>query len=540
MDLILARGRIWTGNASQPQVEAVAIRDGKIVQAGASDEIFRLRTSRTEVIELHGRCAVPGFNDAHVHFTTAGFSLASVRVRECRNERELRDAIGSFALSRPAGEWILHGEWDPERWPSKQLPNARLIDEVTEHNPVFVRRIDAHTALANSLAMRLAGINKNTPDPTGGAIERYTDGSPTGIFKDAAQQLIERVIPDPTLPDLLCAVEAAQRHAATYGITSVHDMGVVGGSGAKHAAILRAYNTLQRSGRLNVRVSFHRPLMTWPALAGAGITAGFGNANVRIGALKGFADGSLGSRSALFAHAYTDAPDTAGMYSEDMANPTAMYTALQQADEAGLQVAIHAIGDRANSEVLDLFERLIAENGYRDRRLRIEHAQHLLPADFKRFSSNGVIASIQPYHAIDDGCWLEERIGRRRAERSYAFRSLLNAGAILALGSDWPVEPINPVEILSAAVTRKTLDGKHDNGWIPTEKIALEPALRAYTWGSAYASFEEQLKGTIEPGKLADIVVLSDDIFSIPPTEIHAVRVDATIFDGKVLYQRDM
>jgi predicted amidohydrolase YtcJ len=536
VDLILTGGRIWTGNAEQPEADAIAISGSKIAFVGRSSDILPIRTKRTNVIDVRGRCVVPGFNDSHVHVSTGGFGLTGVRLRECRNEREFCDVLAAFAYTQPVGRWILHGEWDPERWPSGKLPNAGMIDGVTPHNPVFVRRIDAHTALANSVAMDIAGVSKETPDVSGGIIERYADGSPTGIFKDAAKQLIERVIPSPTLPELVGAIDAAQRYAASYGVTSVHDMGIVGGSHMEHAALLKAYQELQRRNNLQVKVSFHMPLMAWHDLARIGISAGFGSSKLRIGALKGFADGSLGSRTACFAEPYTDAPDTYGMYSEDMSDLPAMYQALQQADEAGLQLAIHAIGDRANSLVLDLFERVVQQNGPRDRRLRIEHAQHLLYSDFRRFASIGVVASVQPYHAIDDGCWLENRIGMERAQRSYAFRSLLNAGATLAFGSDWPVEPINPIQILSAAVTRKTLDGKHPSGWMPGEKLALDAALHAYTTGSAYASGEEKVKGRIQIGSAADLVILSDDIFSSNPADLQAAKVDASILNGEVTY----
>ncbi len=536
--LILTGGRIWTGSLKRPQADSIAVTGDTIVQVGASSNVLELRGPRTEVIDLRGRCVVPGFNDAHVHFSMGGASLQSVQLRNCRDEREFRDTLAAFAHAQPKGEWILHGEWEPERWPSGKLPAAATIDDATREHPVFVRRIDAHTALANSLAMRLAGVSKETPDVPGGVIDRYADGSPTGIFKDAAMALIERVIPPTLLPGMIAAVEAAQRYAARYGVTSVHDMGIVGGSPKECATLLQAYQVLLERDDLHVRVSLHTPLRAWQDLAGLGIRAGFGNSKLRIGALKGFSDGSLGSRTAWFTSPYSDAPHTNGMRGADLSNDDAMYAVLQQADQSGLQLAIHAIGDRANNVMLDLFDRLSAENGPRDRRARIEHAQHLLRSDFERFAGIGVVASVQPYHCIDDGCWLENSIGPKRAARSYAFRSLLDAGAVLALGSDWPIEPINPMLILYAAATRRTLDGKHPDGWMPQEKIALHEALNAYSRGSAYASFEEDVKGTLLTGKLADLAILSRDIFSIDPVELEGVEIDATVSGGKIVYQR--
>jgi len=315
-------------------------------------------------------------------------------------------------------------------------------------------------------------------------------------------------------------------------------MGIVGGTTKECATLLQAYQVLHDRDDLHVRISLHTPVSAWNDLARVGIRAGFGNSKLRIGALKGFADGSLGSRTAWFTSPYSDAPDTNGMPGPDIGDDEAMYAVLQQADEAGLQLAIHAIGDRANRVVLDLFKRLSAENGPRDRRVRIEHAQHLLPSDFARFARIGVVASVQPYHCIDDGCWLEHSIGTERAQLSYAFRSLIDAGAVLALGSDWPIEPINPMLILYAAATRRTLDGKNPDGWMRHEKIALHEALNAYTSGSAYASFEEDVKGALQPGKLADLAILSKDIFSIDPVELESVEIAATIAGGKIVYER--
>lgn len=529
-DLIVTGGRIWSGGG-RPPADAIAVNGGKIAAVGRASDVAHLYGRQTEVIHLNGRCVVPGFNDAHVHFSMGGFSLTSVQLRSCRNEGEFRDAIARFAASQPRGEWILHGEWDPERWPSATLPSAQTIDGVTPDHPVFVRRIDAHTSLANSLAMRLAGVDENTADVPGGVIERYDDGRPTGIFKDAAKRLIERAIPCPSRSRMADALKAAQRHALRHGITSIHDMGIVGGTEAERRILLQAYQDMYQRGDLRVRTSLHTPLTAWREPATLGIMAGFGNAELRIGALKGFADGSLGSRTAWFDEPYMDSPQNCGTPMDDFT-----YETMRDADNARLQLAIHAIGDRANGMVLDFFDRLNQDNGQRDRRARIEHAQHLRAEDFARFKHIGVIASVQPFHCADDGTWLERSIGPDRAARSYAFRSLLDAGAILAFGSDWPVEPIDPLAILSAAVTRRTIDGKHPQGWYPAEKITLGEALMAYTFGSAHASFEEDMKGTLEPGKVADFVVLSRDIFSEEPSHIERTAVDCTVAGGQVAY----
>jgi hypothetical protein len=288
---------------------------------------------------------------------------------------------------------------------------------------------------------------------------------------------------------------------------------------------------------LTVRISGHQPLATWNRLAEVGLRADFGNEWLHIGALKGFADGSLGSTTALFFQPYLDAPNTSGLANDEMIPESKMRAHILDADRAGLQVAVHAIGDKANHMVLDMFEAAEKANGERDRRFRIEHAQHLRADDIPRFSALKVIASMQPYHAIDDGRWAEKRIGPERAKGTYAFRSLLDSGAVLAFGSDWDVAPMIPLLGIYAATTRRTLDGKHPDGWVPEQKITVQEAIRAYTMGSAYAGFDDKIKGSIETGKLADLVVLSDDILTIPPVDIEKTKVMMTIVGGKVVYE---
>jgi predicted amidohydrolase YtcJ len=489
------------------------------------------------MIELSGRRVVPGFNDAHVHFSTGGFSLESVQLRDARSEEEFRERIRRFAATRPKGEWILRGEWDPEGWRPAGAPTRATIDDVTPDNPVFISRTDAHTMLANTLAMRLAGVDRDTTEPSGGVVERDVNGAPNGIFKDAANSLIARAVPRPTLGEVVAAVDAAQRHAARHGITSVQDMGILSGDAEDRANLFRAYQRLLRGGRLRVRVSLHFPLSSWRDLARLGISAGFGSSKLQIGALKAFADGSLGSRTARFVEAYSDDPHSRGLWNEGF-DSDRLFDEMLQADEAGLQLAIHAIGDHANGRVLDLYERLVKENGARDRRLRIEHAQHVLLSDVSRFAALGVIASVQPYHCIDDGRWAEQRIGPARSRSAFGFGSLAGAGAVLALGSDWFVGPIDPLKAIFAAVTRRTLDGEHPGGWNPDQKLTVTQAVHAYTTGSAYASYQEHVKGSLEAGKVADLAVLSDDIFRIEPAAIRDVAVEMTIFDGNVVYER--
>jgi predicted amidohydrolase YtcJ len=530
-DLVLINGKIWTVDGSRPEAEAVAVLGNRIAAVGSTEEIRKWIGANTKVMDLQGKRVTPGFNDSHVHFLDGGMGLASVQLRYARTPEEFRDRIRDFAAKQPKGRWILNGNWDHENWTPPALPTRRLIDAVTPDNPVFINRLDGHMCLANSLALKLAGVTRETPDPPGGTIVRDAGGEPTGVLKDAAMSYVTKVIPNPSEDVMAEAIRAALAYAAENGVTSVQDM-------SASPDVFGVYQRLLANGELTARVYGVQPLSDWGRLARVGICAGFGNDKLKIGGLKGFADGSLGSTTALFFEPYLDAPNTTGLPSDEMFPEGKMLNNIIGADKAGLQIAVHAIGDKANKAILDMFAEVVKRNGARDRRLRIEHAQHLRPEEIKRFGAERVIASMQPYHAIDDGRWAENRIGPNRAKGTYAFRSLLDAGATLAFGSDWFVAPMEPLMGIYAAVTRRTLDGKRPQGWVPEQKITVAEAVRAYTMGSAYASGDEKLKGSIEAGKLADLVVLSDDIFKIDPIQIEKVKVVTTIFDGKVIYER--
>jgi len=530
-DTVLVGGKVWTGDPAHPEAEALAIIDGRIAAVGDDADVRHWIGAETRVLALRGRRVLPGFNDAHVHFFDGGQGLASVQLRDAPSPGEFRDRIAAYAATLPEGQWILNGNWDHERWSPAELPTRQLIDAATPRNPVFINRLDGHMALANSLALKLAGINRDTPDPPGGSIVRDASGEPTGVLKDAAMNAVYAVIPEADASEIATALRAAMRYANENGVTSVQDMSASPG-------ILRVYRQLLADGDLTVRVYGAQPLATWERLAGPGIGAGFGNDMLRIGRLKGFADGSLGSTTALFFEPYLDEPGTSGLPSDEMVDAAAMLADMVGADAAGLQLAVHAIGDKANATVLDMFAEVARRNGPRDRRLSIEHAQHLRAADIPRFHALGVIASMQPYHAIDDGRWAEKRIGAERAKGTYAFRSLLDAGAVLAFGSDWFVAPMEPLLGIYAAVTRRTIDGANPDGWVPEQKITVAEAVRAYTAGSAYAEGQEAVKGTLAPGKLADLVVLSDDIFAIDPATIADVHVDTTMVGGKIVFER--
>jgi len=540
IDLILSGGKIWTENPAQPEAEAIAISGKQIVQVGSAAEILPFQGARTKVVDLQGRRVVPGFNDAHVHFYYGGASLSSVQLRSAKSKEELRDRIAKFAQSRPKGEWIQLGEWDPQAWSPSVLPTHELIDAVTPDHPVFVNRVDAHTMLANALAMKLAGVDRHTQDVPGGVIGRDPDGNPTGIFIDAAKSLIERVIPPLTTHQMAAALLEAQKHAFRFGVTSVQDMGFVGPRACESSGdLLRAYQLLLKRDELKIRTALHTPLPQWKKLSNLGVLASFGNDTLQIGGLKGFSDGSLGSSTAWFLQPYSDNPQNCGGPSDELSNPEEMFENMLGGDAAGLQLAIHAIGDRANSMMLDSFGRIEESNGSRDRRFRIEHAQHVQGADIGRFSKLRVVASMQPYHCIDDGRWACGRIGKERTKAAWAIRSLLEAGTTLAFGSDWWVAPIDPLAGIYAAATRRPIDGSHPEGWVPEQKISVRDAVRAYTVGSAYASFQDHRKGSLESAKLADMVVLSRDIFAIDPEEIAETKTDMTVLGGEIVYQRD-
>ncbi|HXU77197.1 MAG TPA: amidohydrolase [Methylomirabilota bacterium] len=529
-DLVIVDAAIHTMDPARPIVAGVAISGRLITAVGSAAEIRGLAGPGTRVIDAGNKLLLPGFNDAHVHWLMGGFSITNVNLRDAQSPAEFASRLAAHAKKVPKGQWILGGDWDHEKWPGTPLPTREMIDSVTPDNPVFVNRTDGHMALANGLALKLAGVTRDTKEVPGGLIVHDAKtGEPTGILKDAAMDLVDKAIPERSFEEKLAAARAATAHAASVGVTSVTDMSAGDDVGL--------YQWMLDRGELKTRIYAIRSIVTWEVLGKTGVRAAFGSDMLRIGGLKGFADGSLGSSTALFFEPYSDTPNTRGLLFEQMLPEGIMLKRTTAADKAGLQVMIHAIGDEANAQILDVYEKAAASNGVRDRRFRIEHAQHLRAGDIARFGRQHVIASMQPYHEADDGRWCDKRIGPERAKGTYAFRSLLDSGARLAFGSDWTVAPLNPMEGIKAAVTRQTLDGKHPGGWVPEQKITVDEAVQAYTLGSAYAEFAEKVKGTITPGKLADVVLLDRDIYKGDPAEIDKTQVVLTIVDGRVVYE---
>lgn len=530
-DLVLRSGILWTADAQLPEAEAVAVQDGIIRHVGLDAEIEDFIGPSTEVIDLKGALVLPGFIDSHTHFLEGGFSLDRIDLRGVRSREEFIKRTADRAGKMKTGQWLLGGIWDHQQFDVPELPHKEWIDGVTSHHPVCFHRLDMHMALVNSLALRLAGITRDTPGPTGGEIVKDPDtGEPTGILRDAALDIVEAVIPAPSFGQECRAAAKAVKHANSMGVTTVHEMAF--------PTRFAVYKHLLDQGDLTVRLRVYIQMPDIDDFAKIKSLLPEETPLIAFGGMKGFVDGSLGSSTALFFEPYTDNPGTKGLLSEHMFPEGIMEQRIRKADRLGLQVAVHAIGDRANHILLDLFEAVMKDSPKRDRRWRIEHAQHLLPEDIGRLSRLGVIASVQPYHAYDDGQWAEKKIGPDRIKATYPFRSLLDKKTFLAFGSDWTVAPLDPILAIYEAVTRQTRNGKNPGGWIPEQKISVEEAVKACTWNGAYAGFSEDTKGSITKNKLADMVVLSRNIFTIPPEEIKTAHAAMTLFSGKIVYRR--
>lgn len=524
--LAIVNAKIWTGDDAQPWAQALVIDGETIALVGTEEDAHKANAA--QVIDAGGRLIVPGFSDAHVHFISGGFGLASVQLRDARTPEEFTARIKAFAATVPAGTWIMGGDWDHTLW-GGELPTREWIDSVTPDHPVWVNRLDGHMSLANSAALKLAGITRATKDVAGGAIVRDRKGEPTGVLKDNAMALVDAAVPAPSAEMNDRALLAAMKYVNAQGVTTVHNMGTFGD--------LEIFARAAKARTLTTRIYAVTPLSEWEKLRDVVAAKTYGGADgrgdewLRVGGLKGFMDGSLGSHTAAFEEPFLDSPKDRGFL---VNSPEDMYKWISGADKAGLHVMVHAIGDRAIGMLLDIYERVEKEDGARDRRFRIEHAQHLRESDIPRFAQLDVIASMQPYHAIDDGRWAEKFIGKRIAT-TYAFRSLLDAKARLAFGSDWFVAPATPLEGIYAAVTRRTIDDKNPDGWVPAQKITVEEALRAYTTGGAYASFDESRKGSLTAGKLADLVLIDRNLFEIPPEQIRDAKVLTTLVGGKIV-----
>lgn len=528
-ELVIQGGTVWTGlSTGRGRAGAVAIANGMILAVGDSAEIAPYVGSSTTILRADGGLVVPGFADGHTHFIDGGFQLASVDLRDAGTPQEFIRRLKEYAATLQPGEWITGGDWDHELWRGTPLPQRDWIDSVTPNNPVFVNRLDGHMALANSAALKAAAVTRATPTPPGGEIVRDATGEPLGVLKDRAMDLVWRAFPQPSAEKRDSALARAMAHAASLGVTATAHM-------SASWADLASYRRMQQAGRMTLRVAVYLPLDQWHAVADTVTRAGQGDDWVRIGGVKGYMDGSAGSRTAYFFEPFSDSAGYSGLMQH---TETEMRRWIGAADSAGLQVAVHAIGDRANALLLAIFDSVARAHGARDRRFRDEHAQHLRPQEVSLFGARRVVPSMQPYHAIDDGRWLQKRIGPVRIRTTYAFRSLIGADAPLALGSDWTVAPLDPMLGVYAAVTRRTLDGRNPGGWVTDQKITVGEALRAYTYGNAWATFMEGKWGALAVGRYADIVVLDRDLFAVAPEAIGSVKVRYTIVGGRVVYAK--
>ena len=524
-DLVIY-GRVWTGDSTRPWAAAVAVAGDTIAAGGDSAAIAAWQGASTRVVSNGGAMVTPGFNDAHVHFLSGGVQLRSVDLRTAATPAEFIARIKAYAATLKPGEWIIGGDWDHERWAGSPLPRRDWIDSVTPKNPVYVNRLDGHMAVANSLALRLARVTRATADIAGGTIVRDPDGTPTGILKDNAQDLVYGVMPDLSAEQSDSALARATAWAASKGVTGVSAVSVGWG---ELAAMKRAY----RNGTLHTRISAYVPLGAWRRMADTLKADGPGDDFLRVAGVKGFVDGSLGSRTALFYEPYSDDPSTSGLL---VTPEDSLRRWIGGADSAGLQVVVHAIGEKANGLMLDIYDSVAKAHGARDRRFRIEHAQHLRPADV-------AAARADRRDRLDAAVPRDRRraLGREadrthRIRNMYIFRTLLDNHTHLAFGSDWTVAPMDPLLGIYAAVTRRTLDDKNPGGWIPEEKISVDEALRAYTAGDAYAAFGERVRGVLRPGMKADIAVLDQDLTTIRPEDIQTAKVRMTVVGGKVVF----
>ena len=524
-DLIITNAVIWTANANKPYANAIAIKSDTIIAIGEVEMINNYKGVHTKTINAERKFITPGFIDSHVHLMTGGRSLLSVDLRDAKTPTEFSKRVADFTKTIEPNEWILEGNWDHTLW-GGALPHKDWIDEFTNENPVLLMRLDWHMALANSAALKYAGLTNATPEVAGGTIEKDQHGNLTGILKDNAMNLVLDKMPAMTTAQKDKSFKAAMDYFLMNGVTSVHDVDGLNEKYESHSTAKK----YKANGKLKVRIYAATPLEEWRKLNDLKDES---DNWLKTGCLKGFVDGSLGSHTAAFFDDYTDKKGDKGFFINSRKD---LYNWILAADKAGLHLMVHAIGDSANHITLNIFEEVIKENGDRDRRFRIEHAQHLHPNDIARFKQLGVIASMQPYHTIDDGRWAEEAIGPERIKTTYPFKSLLNNKATLAFGSDWAVAPASPIMGIYAAVGRQTLDGKNPNGWVPEQKITAEDALLAYTKNAAYASFEENIKGSLAVGKLADFVVLSDDLTKISSEKIKTVQVLQTYVGGEKVY----
>ena len=525
VDRIYVNAKIWTGDTLNPSATVIAVKGEKIVYVGDDATKF----TANETIDVQGKQLLPGFTDNHTHFLSAGYALSSVKLKDAMTKEEFIKRVAEFCKSKPDDTWVMEGSWDHENW-GGELPSKAWIDSVCGNHPVFLSRYDGHMAFANSKALKLAGIDKNTASPAGGVLVKDKNGEPTGIVKDAAMNLVINAIPPPTAEQLDQYFDAAAKYAVERGVTNVNDMNSYGGW-----SDLETYKRAWKTDRMILRMYSFVPLATWERMDSFVQKNGRGDDLLHWGGLKGYVDGSLGSTTAWFHQPYLDDPGTNGLFITDT---SLLRKWVLGADKAGLHLGVHAIGDKANDFILSVYDEAAKINGARDRRFRVEHAQHVRPETIDQFAKLGVIASMHPYHLYDDGIWAYKRLDTNRLKGTYAFKSMKDKGVQVTFGSDWPVAPIDPVYGIYSAVTRITGDGKNPNGWYPDEKLSIEDALKAYAVTNAYASFLDGKIGMLKEGFYADFTILENNLFEVPKEKIKDIKAIRTVLKGKEVFLR--
>lgn len=520
-DKIITNAIIWTGNDAQPWADTIVIKEDRIIAVGGSELTSKYKDAN--IIDAKGKLVLPGFIDNHTHFMDGAATLISIKTQGSKSPEEFTNRVQEYVATIKKDQWITGGSWDHEMW-GGQLPHKDWVDQHTQNNPLFLLRTDMHMAIANSVVLNLAGITKDTPSPEGGLIVRDANGDATGVLKDNAMNLVWKIFPKLTPEQTIRTFDAGIAEALENGVTQIHNMSSWDN--------IEIFKNAKAEGRLKIRTYYFPHISNRHKLAKMIEQEGKGDKWLRFGGVKELVDGSLGTTTAWFYDPYTDEPDSTGFPLMQM---DILKKSMEEAHAYGLQLAIHGIGDQTNDEILRIFE----EIGAKGHRARIEHAQHLTPSAIKKFAELGVVASAQPYHAIDDGRWAEKRIGKDRLAGTYPFKSLFDAGATVTFGSDWSVAPLKPLLGIYAAVTRRTLDSKNPNGWVPAERISLQQAIKAYTINNAWAGNQEDDLGSLEVGKFADMVMLSDNIFKIAPKNINKTKVIMTIVGGQIMYQKN-
>jgi len=519
-------GTVVTGSAQTPQRDYAVYAEDGIIRAVGPTSALRTAHPNASIVDASGSTILPGLTDAHGHLYGLGLSLDVVRLVDTQSYDEVIARVKERASRATAGEWIIGRGWDQNDWPVKEFPTHEALDDAVPDHPVFLRRIDGHAAIANSVAMRIAGVAASTPDPAGGRVVRDASGNPTGVFIDVAMDLVERAVPQPSVEQRKARVLASANAIAATGLTEMHDAGIDG-------ATIVAVQELIDEKRFPIRVyamlgDDDALLDTW--FKSGPLVAYGGRLTVR--SVKLYADGALGSRGAALLAPYSDDPNNSGLM---IATPPHLQDVARRAREAKFQVNAHAIGDRGVRNVINAYA---AAGVHAPDRYRVEHLQVIAPDDVAGLVQRGIIASMQPTHATSDMYWAEARLGPERVKGAYAWRTILNAGGRLALGSDFPVEDVNPFFGIYAAVTRQDQKGWPEGGWYPSQKLTLAEAIRGFTSDAAFAAFEETSRGTIEPGKLADLTIVEGDLFAMPESELYKARVLYTVVGGEVVYRR--